>query len=599
MKYSHKWLLLTITFLLLFSCIIYASGTETTTLNIEFPKPQSRYQDSHMTSIIDILSYRVQVEPFNFVSLIVFVGAIMHTMFTSWFKKLAHKTDMECLKKQEEGLLDRDYSSILGGVYHLLGEIEVVFGLWGIILAIAITYYYDWETFAYYVDNLHYREPLFILVIMTIASSRPVIKFFELLAWKFVNNIKDSIETWWLTILILSPILGSFITEPAAMTIAAHLLADKFYTLNPTKNLKYGTLALLFVNISIGGSLTNFAAPPILMVAGPWEWSTFFMFKTFGWKAIISILLSTSTYFLIFRKDLLALKIPYKNAIYKKHIQKKFISHKELINSYIELENLVDKRVGFSDELKAYSIILKDNIKALARKNLTDKEILLYDIDNAIDEKFEDIRLEEFQKTIPGLLPESERPEYHDPNWNIRDSKVPIWIMIVHLCFLGWTVANSNDPVLFIAGFLFFLGFYQITSYFQNHIDLKPALLVAFFISGLVIHGTLQAWWIAPLLSNLPELGLNVVSIFLTSFNDNASITYLSTLVPELQETMKYSIVSGAITGGGLTIIANAPNPVGQSILKKYFKTGISSIDLLKFALIPTFITGICFFILR
>ena len=95
------------------------------------------------------------------------------------------------IKKQEKGLIDKEYRSILAGVYHLLGEIEVVFGLWGIILAIAITYYYDWQTFAHYVDNLHYREPLFILVIMTIASSRPIVKFFELLAWKFVNNIND------------------------------------------------------------------------------------------------------------------------------------------------------------------------------------------------------------------------------------------------------------------------------------------------------------------------------------------------------------------------------------------------------------------------
>ncbi len=111
-------------------------------------------------------------------------------------------------------------------------------------------------------------------------------------------------------------------------------------------------------------------------------------------------------------------------------------------------------------------------------------------------------------------MPECDRPEYHDPNWNTRDDHVPIWIMITHLFFLSWTVANAHDPVLFIGGFLFFLGFFQITIYFQNHIDLKPALLVAFFIAGLVIHGTLQAWWIAPLLSNLPDAGLNITSIF-------------------------------------------------------------------------------------
>ncbi len=169
----------------------------------------------------------------------------------------------------------------------------------------------------------------------------------------------------------ISPILGSFITEPAAMTIAAFLLADKFYSLNPNRRLKYGTLALLFVNISIGGALTNFAAPPILMVAEPWDWSILFMLTHFGWKSILSILLSTTTYYFIFRKDLLELKDAYENYRYKKHIQSRFVSHKELMNSYIELENFIDKRVGFSSELNAFSGILKDNIKALAVKRLT------------------------------------------------------------------------------------------------------------------------------------------------------------------------------------------------------------------------------------
>lgn len=597
---KHTLLILTMIFIIILSTfIVYASDNNQDDFFTVFPKPQSRYQDSHMTSIIEILEYRVQAEPFNLISLIIFVLAISHTMITSWFKKLAHQTEDDCNEKKELGVLDANYQSIKAGIFHLLGEIEVVFGLWAIVLALAVSYYYDWGTFVHYINTLHYREPLFILVIMTIASSRPIIKFFEMLTWKFVKLTRDSVETWWLTILIFAPILGSFITEPAAMTIGAYLLSDKIYSLNPNNKIKYGTLALLFVNISIGGALTNFAAPPILMVAEPWDWSVMFMLQTFGWKAVLSIILSTFSYYLYFKKDLNSLKNEYINYRYKKHIQSRFISQKELVNSYIELENFVDKRVGFSSELNAYSGILKDNIKALALKRLTPEEIEKYDIDNAIEEKFEDIKLEEFKKTIPGLLPPSDRPEYHDPNWNTREDRVPLWIMFTHLGFLVWTVVNAHDPVLFIGGFLFFLGFFQITIYYQNSIDLKPALLVAFFITGLIIHGTLQAWWIAPLLANLPEMGLNITSIFLTAFNDNAAITYLSTLVPGLGDSMKYAVITGALTGGGLTIIANAPNPVGQSILKKHFNTGISSISLFKYALIPTIITATCFIIFK
>ena len=176
---------------------------------------------------------------------------------------------------------------------------------------------------------------------------------------------------------------------------------------------------------------------------------------------------------------------------------------------------------------------------------------------------------------------------------------VPFWIMGVHLLFMLWTILNAHESALFLAGFLFYLGFYQITSFYQNKIEFRPALLVGFFLAGLIVHGTLQAWWIAPILGSLPPLGLNLASIVLTSFNDNAAITYLSTLVPNFSDTLKYAVVSGAITGGGLTIIANSPNPIGQSILKPYFKQGIEAGQLLKFALLPTLIATVVFFMLQ
>ncbi len=610
-KYIHKrfrvLLLLCLILIGFVSLTVYGQDNHATESSVSsenpeintFPKSQESYEDQHLDRYIEIIKHRVKDEPFNVFATVIFFMAILHTMLTSLFQKKAHHLEVHYKTLIKEGLKDKNSRSILASLLHLLGEVEVVFGLWSVVLACGIAFHYDWNTFVHYVNSLHYTEPLFILVIMNIASSRPVIKFFEILLGKVVKLFGNSLDAWWLTILILAPLLGSFITEPAAMTIGAFLLADKFYSLNPSNKLKYVTLALLFVNVSIGGVLTNFAAPPILMVAEAWQWDMPFMVVNFGWKAILAIGLSTTTYYLLLKKDLRQLKSAYDNYLYKRYIQKLFISKKELEENFEQLEKIVDKRVSFTSELDAYSVILQESIKDLAKEKLTPEECELYDIENAIDEKFNGIKYEEMCRTIPGLLPEDKKPVYLDPNWDQREDAVPSWIIIVHLFFLIWTVANAHEPVLFLAGFLFFLGFYQVTSFYQNRLDLKPPLLVAFFLAGLMIHGTLQGWWIAPLLGSLPELALNLTAIGLTAFNDNAAITYLSTLVTDFPPELKYAIVSGAITGGGLTLIANAPNPVGQSILKKHFDNGISSGLLLKYALLPTTITALVFYLLK
>ncbi|MBN2221390.1 MAG: putative Na+/H+ antiporter [Vallitaleaceae bacterium] len=589
--------LLLLLFSLFFSLPTLAHEASSSDLSKEdaFPKSQESYEDQDFDRYGDVLLHRIEVEPFNILATLIFFLAIAHTMLTSVFQKKAHHLESHYQELVQQGLHEKNSHSILASLLHMFGEVEVVFGLWSVVLGFAIAFHYDWLTFVHYVNSLHYTEPLFVIVIMTIASSRPVVKLFEFLLGTIVKLFGNTLDAWWLVILILAPLLGSFITEPAAMTIGAFLLADKFYNLNPSKKLQYTTLALLFVNISIGGVLTNFAAPPVLMVAETWDWSTGFMFFTFGIKSILAISLSTVSYYFIFKKDLAQLKEPYNTYLYKRFIQKQFISKKELEESFEQLEQIVDKRVSFSSELDAYSVILRENIKELAKEKLSKEECEKYDIENAIDEKFNGIKYDEMCRTVPGLLPIEKRPAYMDPNWDQREDSVPLWIMLIHLGFLLWTVFNAHEPVLFMAGFLFFLGFYQASGFYQNRLDLKPALLVAFFLAGLMIHGTLQGWWIAPLLGSLPELGLNLTAIVLTAFNDNAAITYLSTLVTDFPDELKYSIVSGAITGGGLTLIANAPNPVGQSILKKYFENGISSALLLKFALLPTLITAIIF----
>ncbi len=598
MKLKSNLLMLIIILLASFT-FIGATPSDNEESEEVFPREQSSYHDEDFDSIPEIIMHRISEEPFNLFATIIFMLAIIHTMLTSVFNKMAHQAEERYCQLKKEGKVDKESKSLAAGLFHILGEMEVVFGLWTIALGIVISSFYDWHVFTRYINGLHYSEPLFIIVIMTIASSRPILKFFELFMWKIVKALGGTLEAWWIVLLVIGPILGSFITEPAAMTVCAYLLAEKIYSIGPSKKLQYATLALLFVNISIGGALTNFAAPPILMVAEPWGWSISYMFFNFGWKALIAISISTTVYFIFFKKEFENMHGAFESYKYKKYIQRRFISQKELEDNFDELTALVSHNTKFFSELDAYGNILKDRIKELAIEKLSEEEVQRLDIENAIDEKYDSIKIREMSRVIPGLLPEDIRPKYHDPNWDHREDGVPKWIIFIHIAFLVWTIINSHSPALFLGGFLFYLGFFQVTSFYQNRIDLKPALLVAFFLSGIIIHGSLQAWWISPVLANLPKLALNVTAIGLTAFNDNAAITYLSTLVPNFSEELKYVLVSGAITGGGLTIIANAPNPVGQSILKKHFEKGISSLELLKYALIPTIITAICFMLLE
>jgi hypothetical protein len=176
--------------------------------------------------------------------------------------------------------------------------------------------------------------------------------------------------------------------------------------------------------------------------------------------------------------------------------------------------------------------------------------------------------------------------------------RVPLWVVAVHLVFMGWTVFNAHYPALFLGGFLFFLGFARATAPYQSRSELKTPLLVGFFLAGLVIHGGLQGWWIAPVLSRLPEASLFLAATALTAINDNALITYLATLVPNLGDELKLAVVQGAVVGGGLTVIANAPNPAGQALLGHFFGGAISPLGLLAGAIGPTVITAIVFRVL-
>ncbi len=486
---------------------------------------------------------------------------------------------------------------------HFLGEIEVVFGLWAIPLLLAVVFFFDWPTVVGYVSHsVNYTEALFVVVIMVLASTRPILKLSEAAMDRVARLFGGTLTAWWLTILTFGPLLGSFITEPASMTICALLLVRKFYELEPSPRLKYATLGLLFVNVSVGGTLTHFAAPPVLMVAGPWEWGLGHMLLNFGWKAALGIVLSNAFYWFLFRNEFAALRGKFatralKEEVLTTHLPRESVERAvdaiqaELREKTGDIKGDVAKIVGDLAE-RVREPLEKQCVEDMARSGI-DRELAT----SAFRQRFEEVRLYRFQRELPHLLPKEQRAPFLDPAWDQREDRVPVWVTLVHVAFMGWTIANAHHPALFIPGLLFFLGFAAVTADCQNNISLKTPLLVGFFLGGLVTHGGLQGWWIEPVLGSLAELPLMAASTVLTSFNDNAAITYLSTLVPGFTEGMKYAVVAGAVSGGGLTVIANAPNPAGQSILNKHFDGGIAPIGLLKAALVPTAIMFVVFFL--
>ncbi len=420
---------------------------------------------------------------------VLFAIAVIHTFFASKFEKLAHK--------YPEG-------SIRENLFHFLGEVEVVFGLWAGIFIIFYTIVNGFKIYDFdhnviggalgYLEGLNYTEPAFVFVIMCIAGTRPIILFAEKIIL-FIAGILPLPKkmAFYITALVLGPILGSFITEPAAMTVTALILLDYFYSSKMSKKFKYATIGLLFVNISIGGTLTHFAAPPVLMVAGKWGWDINYMALNFGYKAVISIFICTILIAIIFRS---------------------------------ELSGNLDVKQKHSNRMK--------------------------------------------------------------PTW---------WITIIHIIFLGLVVYTAHHSVFFLGLFLFFIGFVVVTEEYQDELKLKESLLVGFFLAGLVTLGNVQSWWLQPILSKLDSLVLFWSSMGLTAFTDNAALTYLGSLV-ELSDEAKYNLVAGAVSGGGLTVIANAPNPAGFGILKSSFKGGISPLGLFLGAIFPTIVAAVCFLFL-
>jgi hypothetical protein len=406
------------------------------------------------------------------VGAILFACALIHTFASKGFEILADR------HPRHEGL------------FHLLGEVEVVFGFWAFVLVMAMALVAGGDSAIDYVESRQYTEPLFVFTVMVIAASKPVLDAVRSLLRTVARlvPIRTEVALAWLG-LALVPLGGSLITEPAAMTLAALMLAPQVFRPGIPEPLKYGALGVLFVNVSIGGTLTAYAAPPVLMVASTWGWDSAYMFTQFGWRAALAVLINATVVTLLLRKHLA-------------------------------------------------------------------------------------------------------------PAGDAATSTVPLKVSAIHLLFLAAVVLLAHHPVLFLGLFLLFLGFTQAYQRHQDPLILKEGLLVGFFLAGLVVLGGMQQWWLQPVVSSLAPTALFFGALGLTAITDNAALTYLGSLIAGLSEHAKYMLVAGAVAGGGLTVIANAPNPAGAALLRRGFNDeSIGALGLLAGALGPTIVAAILFLI--
>lgn len=403
-----------------------------------------------------------------------FALAVLHTFSTKFFENLAHRHPRHA------------------GVWHLLGEVEVVFGFWAMVLMLFMFAVSGKQEATTYLETRNFTEPMFVFAIMVIAGTKPILQF-AAAAVKWMARFIPINTGMAMYFLMLSfvPLLGSFITEPAAMTLAALMLRDTLFSKQVSNKLKYVTVGVLFVNISIGGTLTPFAAPPVLMVATKWNWDIWFMMANFGWKAAIAVAINAGTAMLFFRHEL-------------------------------------------------------------------------------------------------GHVGQSEN--------GAQNESVPVSMVLVHLMFLLGVVVFAHHPAVFMGLFLFFLGFAAAYERHQNPLILREALLVAFFLAGLVVLGGLQQWWLQPILMGMDSTAVFFGATIMTAITDNAALTYLGSLVEGLTQEFKVALVAGAVTGGGLTVIANAPNPAGVSILRGSFDdNNIHPLGLLLAAIPPTLVAVLAF----
>ena len=130
--------------------------------------------------------------------------ALLHTFSTSFFAKLSHNSKHH------------------SGFWHLMAEVEVVFGFWAFVLIGALAVLMGTSPAVEYLESRNYTEPLFVFVIMVVAASRPILVTVQRMVQRLAQAMPtgETVGVYWLCLCAV-PLFGSLITEPAAMTLAA------------------------------------------------------------------------------------------------------------------------------------------------------------------------------------------------------------------------------------------------------------------------------------------------------------------------------------------------------------------------------------------
>lgn len=216
----------------------------------------------------------------HYLGTLFFALAVMHTFVVGLFRKLSHRYP---------------HDSFRHSVFHLLGEVEVVFGVWAGLFSIVAGFMVSFDEVVKYLEGLHFTEPIFVFCIMLVSATKPVLWLARegtAMISGLVSRLLGTraVLTDFATLLIMGPLLGSFITESGAITVTALLLLQMLK--KSDQNFNYALLALLFVSISVGGAMTPFAAPPILMVVSKWNWGFAEVFSMFGTHAILIVVIN-------------------------------------------------------------------------------------------------------------------------------------------------------------------------------------------------------------------------------------------------------------------------------------------------------------------
>ena len=470
----------------------------------QVPRALETYPSAGTESLAAELTARVRIEPFNALATGIFLVAILHTFMAPRFARLAHRVQ----QGRDERARARS-PSLRAEALHFLGEVEVVFGLWAVVLLAAIAAYTGWETAKHYLnDTVNYTEPLFVVVIMALASTRPVVGFAERALRPRGRRRRRH--------------AGRVVGDDPDHRSAARLVHHR-----------------------TGGDddLRAAARAPVLRSA-------------------------TQSH---------APQVRDARAAVRQRLDRR---HADAFRRAAGADG--GAPVGVGHAVHAATLRL-----ARGRSRSSCRRWSYFVV---------------FRRELQALAarPAGRRrgAARRGRGRARRCCRFRRGSTAVHVAFMAWTVVNAHYPALFVGGFLFFLGFARATAPTRARRAARRRCSSASSSPAWSSMAGCRAGGLRRCSASLSELPLFVGATVLTAFNDNALITYLATLVPEPRHELKLAVVQGAVTGGGLTVIANAPNPAGQALLGAFLRRRDLSARAARRGLVPTLIAVVIFRVL-